>query len=884
MTNSEHTTTYRKDYTPPAYLVDRVSLRFELDEERAVVTSRLSLRANRDTTAGARQLALDGHRFRLLGIRLDGAELRPGQYEQTGEQLTIPGVPDEFELEMVTGLRPQENTHLEGLYRSAGMFCTQCEAEGFRAITYYPDRPDVLAVFTTTIVADRTRYPVLLSNGNPVARGELPDGRHFATWRDPFRKPSYLFALVAGNLACMGDSFVTRSGRRVELGIYVHPKDLGKCGHALSSLKRAMAWDEETFGREYDLDNYMVVAVDDFNMGAMENKGLNIFNSRYVLATPETATDDDYLAIEEVIGHEYFHNWSGNRVTCRDWFQLSLKEGLTIFRDQEFSSDMNSRGVKRIADVRLLRTAQFAEDSGPLAHPVRPDSYMEINNFYTVTVYHKGAEIIRMLRTILGPEKFRGGMDLYFERHDGRAATVEDFVTAMADASGLDLERMYRWYGQSGTPRLEASGEYDSDEGTFTLCLRQSCPPTPGQPDKKPFPIPVMMGLLDRSGAALPVTLKGESGPGPFSRMLLLDDREKEYRFTGLASAPVPALLRGFSAPVRLEYPYSTADCCLLMSHEPDPFCRWEAGQSLASRLLLDLAREWRNNGELVIDREFAAAFRSLLTSGMEDHAFLAEMLTLPSEKYLGEQMEVIDPEAVHQARQFAARTLADELREEFLALYRSCRSGAPYAVADGKAGSRRLANVCLAFLMRTGTREIIRICLEQYAKADNMTDAMGALTALVSCDCPERGKTLAGFYERWQHDRQVVDKWFTLQAISTLPETLENVRNLVTHPAFELTNPNRFRSLVGAFSQNQARFHASDGAGYEFVAGQITRLIPLNPQVAARMLAPFTTWRRFDEKWGAMMRRQLETIGKLPGLPRDVYEIVVKSLDGNST
>jgi len=610
MATLEHTTIYRKDYTPPSYLVDTVLLRFDLGEETTVVSSCLSMRANYDYASGQRPLVLDGQRFTLRSVGIDGATLQPEQYRQTSEQLTIPNVPAFFTLEIETELRPQDNSFLEGLYRSSGMFCTQCEAQGFRSITYYPDRPDVLAVFTTTIIADQSRYPVLLSNGNLQDKGELPAGRHFATWRDPFKKPSYLFALVAGDLACLRDRFVTCSGRNVELQVFAHQKNLAKCDHALASLKKAMRWDEETFGREYDLDLYMIVAVDDFNMGAMENKGLNIFNSRYVLATPETATDEDFQAIEEVIGHEYFHNWSGNRVTCRDWFQLSLKEGLTIYRDQEFSCDMQSRGVKRIADVRLLRTTQFMEDSGPLSHPVRPDSYMEINNFYTVTVYNKGAEVIRMMGAILGPERFRAGMDLYFSRHDGQAATVDDFVAAMADAGGMDLGQIQRWYSQSGTPRIDVRGEFDATGGIFILRVRQSCPPTIGQADKKPFLIPLSMGLLSHTGDQLPVTLAGEQEPGPTTRVLLLREEEEVFRFSGLSSAPVPALLRNFSAPVKLNYPHDKEEYALLMSHEPDPFCRWEAGQSLAARLLLGLVEDVQNQREPTVDPFQDAAHR----------------------------------------------------------------------------------------------------------------------------------------------------------------------------------------------------------------------------------------------------------------------------------
>lgn len=880
MSESSHRLIHQKDYTPPDYLVDNVEICFELGEEITSVTSRLALRTN--FAAGAGQpLVLYGHRFVLRGIKLDNCELTQGRYEINDDLLTIHHVPRNFVLEIRTELRPQENSFLEGLYCSAGMFCTQCEAEGFRSITYYPDRPDVLAVFTTTIIADQARCPVLLSNGNLLEQGQLPGGRHYARWHDPFPKPSYLFAMVAGDLACIEDSFTTCSQRQVDLRIYVQADNRHKCAHAMLSLKKAMRWDEETFGREYDLDCYMIVAVDDFNMGAMENKGLNIFNSRYVLASPETATDDDYQAIEEVIGHEYFHNWSGNRVTCRDWFQLSLKEGLTIFRDQEFSADMESRGVKRINDVRYLRTHQFPEDAGPMAHPVRPDSYMEINNFYTLTVYNKGAEIIRMLHTLLGSERFRQGMDTYFARYDGQAATVDDFVQAMAEAGGIDLQQFSLWYSQAGTPLLKAEACFDAGEGVLALTLYQSCPATPGQPEKQPFHIPISMGLLGQDGRQLPVTLEGESQPGPVTRVIELKTSAETYRFAGLPEKPALAFLRGLSAPVRLDCPYSHEELLVIMDHEPDPFCRWEAGQLMSSRIILALVADWQRGRELILDPAFVAAFRTLLSSGISDHAFLAEMLTLPSEKYLAEQMAVIDPEAVHGARRFVIRTLAATLRDEFLGLRAACRSGEPYAPDDGRAGERRLANLCLAYLVSIGDQAGIDLCMAQYRQADNMTDSIGALNPLVSCDCPERLEAVTDFYRRWQGDRQVVDKWFTLQAISTLPGTLAEVKALIEHPDFELGNPNRFRALVGAFSQgNQVRFHEREGAGYRFLVDQLLRLIPLNPQVSARLLSPLTQWRRYDQGRQELMRVELQRIRSLPDLPRDVYEVVVKCLE----
>ena len=882
MTETTHRTIHRSDYAPPDFLIKSVDLRFELGEDTTVVTSRMDMSANHDMSDGIRPLILTGHRLMLSAVSLNGTLLTGAQYSYDGESLTIPQLPASFQLEVVTSLRPQDNTFLEGLYRSSGMFCTQCEAEGFRSITCFLDRPDVLSTYTTTIVADQTRYPVLLSNGNQEAAGILPDGRHYATWHDPFPKPCYLFALVAGDLVCLEDNFITCSGRDVTLRIFVENRNREKCDYAMASLKYAMRWDEETFGREYDLDIFMIVAVDDFNMGAMENKGLNIFNSRYVLATPATATDDDFQAIESVIGHEYFHNWSGNRVTCRDWFQLSLKEGLTIYRDQEFSADRGSRGVKRLGDVRAMRIAQFAEDGGPLAHPVRPDSYVEINNFYTMTVYNKGAEVIRMIRTLLGAERFRVGMDLYFSRHDGRAATVDDFVMAMEEASGVDLEQFRRWYSQAGTPVLELTGEFNPDTMTYLLTVRQSCPATPGQPEKAPFHLPLVMGLLDKNGRELPLTLAGETHSGGTTRVLELKNTVESFCFTNLDVEPTPALLREFSAPVKLTYPYRRDELLLLAAHEQDPFCRWEAGQLLATRELLTLIADYQAGHELFLSPEYVAAFRSILTGKSGDNAFRAEALLIPAETYLAEQMDVIDPDALHAARQFVRRTLAQQLQDEFREVLNGCRNSQAYLPDDGRAGERRLGNLCLAYLATLANQESITLCFDQLDSADNMTDVMGAMSALVSIDCHERHTALTRFYEKWSHDRQVVDKWFSLQATSSLPGTVAEVRTLLDHPAFELTNPNRFRSLVGAFSQgNHVRFHEASGAGYRFLGEQLNRLIPVNPQVSARLLSPLTRWRRYDASRQLLMRRELEQISLLPDLPRDVYEIVEKSLRG---
>ena len=878
MSENPAVTIYRHDYTPPAYLISQVELRFELGEEGTRVASRLQLRRNPAGSGGA--LVLAGRQLELTGLRLDGRTLSAGDYVVDAESLTIAVVPEIFTLEVETLIHPERNTSLEGLYTSSGNVCSQCEAQGFRKITYYLDRPDVMARFTTTIVADRSRYPVLLSNGNPVARGELEGGRHFVTWEDPFPKPSYLFALVAGDLIKIEDSFVTASGRRVALQIFVEARNRDKCDHAMVSLKKAMAWDEAVFGLEYDLDIYMILAVDDFNMGAMENKGLNVFNSKYVLARPDTASDLDYQGIEGVIGHEYFHNWTGNRVTCRDWFQLSLKEGLTVFRDQEFSADMTSRAVKRINDVRLLRNGQFPEDAGPMAHPVRPESYEEINNFYTSTVYNKGAEVIRMLHTLLGAAAFRRGMDLYFARHDGQAVTCDDFAAAMADASGVDLEQFKLWYSQSGTPELTASGHFDAAAQSYTLRLRQHCPATPGQPHKLPFHMPVAVGLLDPRGNDLPLQLAGEAAAAATTRVLDLRRAEQSFVFVGLAEQPVASLLRGFSAPVRLKADSSEAELAFLMAHDSDAFNRWEAGQQLATRLLLTLVAEVQAGRPLQLDPLFAEAFARTLSDREADPALLALALLLPSETVLAEEMTVADPVAVRAAREWLRRSLAAELRQEFRARYAELQEAGPYRPEGPAVGRRSLKNLCLAYLVSLGDEQNVALALEQFQRGDNMTDVSAALATLAGYPGPERELALAAFYQRWQNEPLVVDKWLTLQAMALHPAVLDEVRGLLAHPAFTLHNPNKVRALIGAFAQgNPAAFHAADGAGYSFLAEQVLALDGLNPQVAARMVAAFNRWRKYDSGRQALMRAELERILAAPGLSRDVREIVAKAL-----
>jgi aminopeptidase N len=861
-------TIYLRDYRPPAYRVETLDLHFELDPKRTRV--RATLQVQRNGGAGAVPFQLDGHGLHTLSIHLDGEALHADHYLLDAERLEILDPPERFRLETLVEIEPEANTALEGLYVSSGMFCTQCEAEGFRRITWFPDRPDVMARFTTTLVADKAHYPVLLSNGNPVDQGELDDDRHWVKWEDPFPKPAYLFALVAGRLVCQEDRFVTASGREVALRIYVETANAHKCDHALTSLKQAMRWDEETYGREYDLDIFMIVAVDDFNMGAMENKGLNIFNSACVLVSPDTATDADYYNVQSIVGHEYFHNWSGNRVTCRDWFQLSLKEGFTVYRDEEFSADLNSRPVKRISDVNVLRTHQFAQDAGPMAHPVRPDSYMEISNFYTVTVYNKGAEVVRMIAHLLGPEGFRKGTDLYFNRHDGEAVTTDDFVRAMEDANGVDLSQFRLWYRQAGTPELHVQREYDAAAREYRLTIEQTCPPTPGQPRKEPFHIPVDMALLDAEGRVL------------HQRLLEVRQASETFRFAGLDAEPVPSLLRGFSAPVKVRLEQSDAELAFLFGHDPDPFNRWDAGQRLAQNRLLRLVEAVEAGEPLRLEEDFIAAFRQTLTHPDLDPALVAQALSLPAESYLADQCAVVNPQAIHAARQFVRRELARGLKEELLAAYHANRTEGPYVFDADSMARRSLKNLCLGYLMELEEAGPLEHCLEQFRAGDNMTDVLAALTILADYDLPERAEALNQFHDQWQRDLLVVDKWLGIQAGSRLEDTLGQVQALMRHPAFKLTNPNKVRALIGRFcAGNPARFHAADGSGYAFLADRVLELDALNPQIAARMVASLSRWRRYESGRLQLMQAQLERIQHAPKLSRDVYEIVSKSLAG---
>jgi len=870
------------EYRPPDFLIDEVDLSFSLGEDETIVTSNLVLRRNPAAGTPHAPLRLDGEELELLSVALDGAPpLDADRYRvEPDGALILPAVPDAFRLEIVVRIKPQLNSALSGLYTSGGNFCTQCEAEGFRRITYFLDRPDVSAKYRVWIDADKQRYPVLLSNGNPAEHGDRPDGRHFAIWEDPHPKPSYLFALVAGDLVAHRDEFTTRSGKTVPLAIWVRRGDEDKCAHAMESLKASMRWDEETYGLEYDLDVFNIVAVSDFNMGAMENKGLNIFNTRYVLANPDTATDTDYENIESVIAHEYFHNWTGDRVTCRDWFQLSLKEGLTVFRDQQFSADMGSEAVCRIADIRALRASQFPEDAGPLAHPVQPQSYLRIDNFYTATVYNKGAELIRMMHTLLGRDGFRRGMDLYIERHDNSAATIPDFVSAMQDASGIDLSEFARWYHQAGTPEITIEDRYDADTKSFELTVSQKTPPTPGQPRKQRVPIPIAMGLLGPNGDEMPTRLVGETASHDGTRLLVCDQPRQIFRFVDVPAPPVPSLLRGFSAPVKLQgVPLDRLK--FLAIHDTDPVARWDAGQRAAIAVLLERVALVRAGKTLPpLDPDLIAAMRHTLADAAPDHAFAAEALSLPSEATLADEMTIVDVEAIHAVREDARAAIAAALATALGETYRNLTDTGPYK-ADGESiGRRALRNVCLAYLAAGNSEGGARLAKAQFDAQQNMTDVLAALSVLTDIDSTERRAALAAFYQRWQDDPLVVDKWFALQARSSLPGTIAAVRGLTRHSAFTRANPNRLRALIGTFSQgNQLHFHDASGAGYAFLADEVITLDADNPQVAARMVQALGQWRRFDPARQTLMKAQLQRIHDRPGLSTNTFEMVSKSL-----
>jgi aminopeptidase N len=864
--------TYRKDYQAPAYRIESVDLHFTLGEEATVVTSTLEVVRQTHAAVDA-PLCLHGEDLVLNWLKLDGQSLETKDYQLDEKTLTIHQVPAQFQLSCQVTIKPQENTQLSGLYKSSGNFCTQCEAEGFRRITYYLDRPDNMASFSTTIVADKHAYPVLLSNGNLIDSGELDNQQHFAKWQDPFKKPSYLFALVAGKLNVIEDSFTTMSQREIALRLFVQPGNEDKTAHALSALKQAMRWDEQQFGREYDLDIFMIVAVDDFNMGAMENKGLNIFNSQCVLANPQTATDEEYTYVTRVVAHEYFHNWTGNRVTCRDWFQLSLKEGLTVYRDQEFTCDVTSRDTRRIDDVIRLRNAQFAEDAGPLAHPVRPDSYIEINNFYTATVYEKGAEVIRMMQQLLGRDNFRKGMDLYFERHDGQAVTCDDFVKAMEDANGVDLDQFRLWYSQAGTPELDIEEQYHAETQTYRLQVKQHCPDTPGQANKQAMHIPLAIALLDKQGQEI----QGSA------QILQVREFAQSFQFTEIKHKPTLSLLRGFSAPIKAHMAYTEEALAFLLRHDNDAFARWEAGQRLASRIILDNYQLGLQQAEYRAPSLLIESLRALLseTDAEISNALLAKILVLPSETYLQGQLSAeVDPVALHQARCFVRRAIAEQLQPQLQALYTANHTQQAYVYDNQAMTLRSLKNIALAYLTATNTADSIELAYQQFTQANNMTDSMAALHSLNHQATPQREQALQSFYQQWQHDSLVMDKWFSLQALSELPDTLMQVKQLLQHPAFNFKNPNKVRALIASFaSGNQAHFHTIDGAGYAFLAEQIIALNHYNPQIAARLVTPLSKWRKFDNARQQLMREQLERIMREPKLSDDVYECVEKSL-----
>ncbi|WP_205949992.1 aminopeptidase N [Pantoea stewartii] len=862
---------YRHDYRAPDYTITDIDLTFELDESTTRVTAISQVKRQGDNGA---ELRLDGEDLTLISLEVNGQAWTA--YKEEEGSLVLSQLPDSFTLKIVNDIHPDRNSALEGLYKSGEALCTQCEAEGFRHITWYLDRPDVLARFTTTIIADGNRYPFLLSNGNRIDSGHDEQGRHWVKWQDPFPKPCYLFALVAGDFDVLRDSFTTRSGRDVALEIFVDRGNLDRADWAMTSLKNSMKWDEERFGLEYDLDIFMIVAVDFFNMGAMENKGLNIFNSKYVLAKAETATDKDYLGIEAVIGHEYFHNWTGNRVTCRDWFQLSLKEGLTVFRDQEFSSDLGSRAVNRIDNVRIMRGAQFAEDASPMAHPIRPDQVIEMNNFYTLTVYEKGSEVIRMMHTLLGEENFQKGMQLYFKRHDGSAATCDDFVQAMEDASGVDLSQFRRWYSQSGTPTVTVRDDYNPELEQYTLHVTQHTPPTADQKEKLPLHIPLDIELYDGQGKVIPLQRDGH----PVHHVLNVTEEFQTFTFDNVYFQPVPSLLREFSAPVKLDYKWSDAQLTFLMRHASNDFSRWDAAQSLlATYLRLNVARHQQGQ-HLSLPLHVADAFRTVLLDADSDPALTALILTLPSENEIAELFEIIDPQAIALVREALVRTLARELADEFFAVY-NANQQADYHVDHAETGKRSLKNICLYYLAFGDMDLADKLVQAQYQRANNMTDSLAALSAAVAAQLPCRDALLADYDDRWHRDGLVMDKWFMLQATSPAQNALLNVRRLLSHRSFSMGNPNRIRSLIGAFaSGNPSAFHAEDGSGYRFLVEMLTDLNTRNPQVASRMIEPLIRLKRYDTRRQALMRQALEQLQGLEKLSGDLYEKITKALN----
>lgn len=868
---------YRKNYTVYPWDVNQLDIYFDISSEVTIVRAEMEFQL-RDGISESQDIVLNGSDLQLISLSLNDRPLSADDYVIEGESLTISDAPPLSVLKTEVKIHPAKNLALEGLYLSGDFLLTQCEAQGFRKITWFPDRPDVMTAYRVTMEADRSEFPVLLSNGNRADAGELAGGRHWVRWEDPFPKPSYLFALVAGDLELVEDHFTTRSGRDVVLRIYVEAENLARCEHAMESLINAMRWDEERFDLEYDLNIYHIVATNDFNMGAMENKSLNIFNSKYVLAQPDTATDADYQGIEGVIGHEYFHNWTGNRVTCRDWFELTLKEGLTVFRDEEFSADMQSRAVKRIRVIRDLRGRQFPEDDGPMSHPIRPDRYVEINNFYTATVYQKGATIIRMYHTLLGEAGFQKGMKLYFERHDGHAVTCDDFLAAMADANGINLDRFGRWYSQSGTPQVHVSDHYDAATQKYTLTLKQHTPATHDQEDKQDLVIPFAVGLLTASGEELPLQLEAGTDVVQGTRMLVMEEAQQAYSFFNIPEPPVPSLFRDYSAPVKIFYDYSSEQLATLIEHDSDPFVRWDAAQRMAQNAILEQCRQYAKGLEMSLDSSLLKAFRGILSDRLADPALLAEAMIMPDEDYLAEQMEVVDVDGIHASREFIKKELANGLKTLFIDRYSELNDGQPYQKSSEAMARRALKNVCLHYLLETDAGE--SLITAQLRSSDNMTDTLAAIRGLILMESPLAANALSNFESKWRADALVMDKWFMMQATKPGPDTVNKVKELIQHPAFSIQNPNKVRSLIGVFAMlNPTGFHAADGSGYTFHADRVIELDVLNPQVAARMASAFNRWKRYDENRKMLMKTQLQRIAAVDNLSSDVSEIVNNAL-----
>ena len=866
------------DYQMPNFLVKNVELKFELDLINTRVTSILTMKKNPNSSSDI--CILDGKCLKLISTKLDGRLLQGNEFERTDKTLLLTSVPDEFRLEIVTIIHPSYNTVLEGLYYSDNLLCTQCESQGFRHITYYPDRPDVMAVYTVYVLADKRQWPVILSNGNLQKQGVLDNGQHWFCWHDPHPKPSYLFALVAGDLSCYQDGFITASGNNVILQIYVEHNS-HKCNHALNSLKQSMEWDEITYGREYDLNIYMIVAVNNFNMGAMENKGLNIFNSACILATPETSTDKDYFTIQSIIGHEYFHNWSGNRITCRDWFQLSLKEGFTVLREHQFSADLNSHVVQRIDNINELRRIQFAEDAGPMAHPVRPISYIQISNFYTATIYEKGAEVVGMIKTIVGESGFRYGTNLYFTRHDGQAVTIDNFIKAIEDANDIDLNQFKLWYSQAGTPELTVNTYHNIKDHIFELSISQNCPDTPDQLKKHAFMIPLAIGLLDNDGQAIPMQLKGENAIfDGNTRILLLLKSTQIFTFMNVIKKPIISLLRDFSAPVNIRYKRSNEELAFLMANDVDNFNKWDAGQKLFINILINFVNDIKTQIRLVLPAILQDQIGILFDKAKYDPALVAKMLELPNENYLASRNQPADVDAIHVSCKFLKESLATIFKDRFVQIYQNCNIIESYQFNAEDMAKRSLKNICLDYLMATGDPMQMQRCLMQMKRTDNMTDMLAGLSLLVSHPGPECEHALRAFFKQWHHDRQVMDKWLTVQALSTSEDTLMRVKSLIKHPAFSITNPNNVKSLIGQFClNNPVNFHAKDGSGYIFLVKQILVLDLLNPRVAAKQMLAFNSWRQYDKRRQDLMKNAILFIAEHECLSSDVYEIATKYL-----